>query len=254
MHLVILTGASRGLGLAMAGQLLRSGHALLTLARRPDPGLASMAASTGQPLEQWAVDLSDPLPVAERLGAWLVAWPAAHGGAQPQSTTVIHNAALLADPAGAAQGDAAQVSAALRVTLEAPVLLTGAFLAATDDWSGPRKVLAISSGLGRWAMAGASSYCASKAGLDHYCRAVALEEERKPNGARIVSLAPGVIATDMQVQLRSADAARFRERERFVEMHAKGTLDTPEAAAAKVLAFLARPDFGSKAVADVREG
>jgi NAD(P)-dependent dehydrogenase (short-subunit alcohol dehydrogenase family) len=253
MNLVILTGASRGLGLALASQLLRSGHALLTLSRHPDPGLTSLAASTGQPLEQWAIDLTDALPAAQRLRAWLAAWPAAHGGGEPQSTTMIHNAALLADPATAAQGDPARVSAALRVSLEAPVLLTGAFLAATEAWRGPRKVLAISSGLGRWALAGASSYCASKAGLDHYCRAVALEEERKRNGARIVSLAPGVIATDMQVQLRSADAARFSERERFVEMHAKGALDTPEAAAAKVLAFLARPDFGSKPVADVRD-
>lgn len=34
----------------------------------------------------------------------------------------------------------------------------------------------------------------------------------------------------------------------------KGRLDTPAAAAAKVLRFLARPDFGSQPVADVRDG
>ena len=47
-HLFILTGASRGMGHAMAGQLLAPGHTVLTLARRPDeapsnsePGIAA---------------------------------------------------------------------------------------------------------------------------------------------------------------------------------------------------------------------
>ena len=253
MHLIILTGASRGLGLAMAKGLVASGTTLLTLARRPADALATTARATGCDLEQWPVDLGDPLPVAARLQAWLRDWPSRHAGAEPASTTLIHNAARLADPAAVGESDPAQLSAALRVSLEAPVVLTSAFLAATGRWTGPRKVLNISSGLGRWAMAGAASYCAAKAGLDHFSRAVALEEAARPNGARIVSLAPGVIATDMQVQLRSADAAKFSERQRFVDMHAQGGLDSPESAAAKVLAFLARPDFGSAVVADVRE-
>ena len=72
-------------------------------------------------------------------------------------------------------------------------------------------------------------------------RAIALEEAQVPNGARIVSLAPGVIDTDMQVQLRSASAERFPERERFVAMQASGALMSPALAAAKVLKVLARP-------------
>jgi hypothetical protein len=91
----------------------------------------------------------------------------------------------------------------------------------------PRKVVLVSSGLGRRAMAGSASYCAAKAGLDHLARAVALEEAARPNGARIVSLAPGVIDTDMQLQLRSADAAAFPERERFAGLHSGGQLDSP---------------------------
>jgi NAD(P)-dependent dehydrogenase (short-subunit alcohol dehydrogenase family) len=73
------------------------------------------------------------------------------------------------------------------------------------------------------------------------------------NGARIVSLAPGVIDTDMQVQLRSADPARFPERERFMQFKSLGQLDSPAAAAGKVLAHLDRPDFGQAPVADVRD-
>jgi NAD(P)-dependent dehydrogenase (short-subunit alcohol dehydrogenase family) len=101
-------------------------------------------------------------------------------------------------------------------------------------------------------MAGSASYGAAKAGMDHLARAVALEQAALPQGARVVSLAPGVIATDMQLQLRSADPALFPERARFVGLEQAGQLDTPDQAAARVLQFLDREDFGSNPVADVR--
>jgi NAD(P)-dependent dehydrogenase (short-subunit alcohol dehydrogenase family) len=90
--------------------------------------------------------------------------------------------------------------------------------------------------------------------MDHFSRAVALEEAAGAHPARIVSLAPGVIDTDMQVQLRGADPAGFPDHGRFVHLQSAGLLDSADAAAAKVLAWLDRPDFGVQSVADVREG
>jgi NAD(P)-dependent dehydrogenase (short-subunit alcohol dehydrogenase family) len=116
-----------------------------------------------------------------------------------------------------------------------------------------RKVLNISSGLGRRAMAAQAPYCAAKAGLDNFSRAVALDEAARSRGARIVSLAPGVIDTDMQTLLRSADAAKFPDREAFVGLKTSGQLAAPEATAAKVLAYLERADFGRNVVADIRD-
>ena len=101
-------------------------------------------------------------------------------------------------------------------------------------------------------MAGSASYCAVKAGMDHFSRAVALEEAARPQGARIVSLAPGIIDTDMQAQLRGADRTRFPEGERFAAFKAQGQLDSPAQAAAKVLRVLARADFGDEVITDVR--
>jgi NAD(P)-dependent dehydrogenase (short-subunit alcohol dehydrogenase family) len=68
-----------------------------------------------------------------------------------------------------------------------------------------------------------------------------------------VSLAPGVIDTDMQVQLRGADAAGFPDRDAFIGLQRNGQLTSAPEAAARVLSYLARPDFGSKVVADVRD-
>ena len=75
----------------------------------------------------------------------------------------------------------------------------------------------------------------------------------RPHGAKVCSLAPGVIDTDMQVQLRGADAQAFPDQPRFAQLKERGLLSSPEEAAASVLAYLARADFGSQAVADVRE-
>jgi benzil reductase ((S)-benzoin forming) len=241
-HVTLVTGASRGLGLSIASQLLARGHRVLTLQRQPNPALQGS-------VEQWSVDLADPAPVAERLAQWVAALPRE----QLASLTLINNAALLVTPGPLRDADAAEVSRALRASLEAPLLLTGAFLRASAGVAVPRKVLNISSGLGRFAMAGSAVYCASKAGMDHFSRAVALEEAEKSGGAKIVSLAPGVIDTDMQVQLRSADPAAFTAQARFQSMKHSGGLDSGEAAAAKVLAYLDRPDFGMNPIGDVRD-
>ena len=137
------------------------------------------------------------------------------------------------------------------------MLLMQAFLGSTlawvqAGWRGPRKVLNIWSGLGRRAMAAQAPYCAAKAGMDHMSRCVALDEAQHPHGAKVVSLAPGVIDTDMQVQLRSASAAHFPDHERFVELHTQGYLTSPSEAAKRVLAYLAQPSFGDTPVDDVR--
>jgi NAD(P)-dependent dehydrogenase (short-subunit alcohol dehydrogenase family) len=246
-RLFIVTGASRGLGRAIAEQLLQPGHRVLTLSRRPDPALAGLATARGAVLEDWAIDLADAPAAAARLAAWLAAQA-------PADAALINNAALLSAPAPLRAGDLAELSAALRVGLEAPLLLTSAFLRATEGWGTDRRVLNVSSGLGRRALAGSASYCAVKAGMDHFSRAVALEEAGRAGGARIVSLAPGIVDTDMQLQLRGADRGLFPAGQVFVGYHAQGQLDSPAAAAAKVLRFLDRPDFGADPIGDVRQG
>ena len=248
LHLVIITGASRGLGHAMAQQLLaQPGTDLLTISRHTSPTLAPGGA--GARLEQWALDLAQSEQAATRIEAWL----GERDGGRYARASLINNAALVTPPGPSDESDAQALAASLRVGLEAPVLLTAAFLRATRKWGGARRVLNISSGLGRRAMAGSAPYCAVKAGLDNFSRAVALDEARKANGAQVVSLAPGVIDTDMQVQLRAGDPAGFPDRALFVGMHEQGQLASPAAAAAKVLGYLERADFGRNVLADVRD-
>ena len=248
-HLFILTGASRGMGLSMARQLLVPGHTLLCISRSESPALAQNAQQTGAALVQWCHDLADSRALGPRLEIWL----REQGSTSWRSATLINNAGVISHIGPLSQADPDDLAQALRVGLEAPMLLTAAFLQATEGWAAPRKVLNISSGLGRRPMASQAAYCAAKAGMDHFSRCVALEEALKTNGAKICALAPGVIDTDMQLQLRSADADAFPDRERFAQLKSGGQLTSPDEAARQLLACLARPDFGAHPVADIRD-
>ena len=246
--LIILTGASRGMGLAMAQQLAQPGARLLCISRQHNPGLQAQADAAGAMLEQWSADLADGVAVAQQVKAWLdVIDPRTLA-----SATLINNAGVLSPLLPIRDSDPSALAQALRVGVEAPLQLCAAFLGATRNWAVPRKVLNISSGLGRRAMASSAAYCAAKAGMDHFSRCIALEEATLPNGAKVSSLAPGVIATDMQLQLRSADAAHFPDLATFQGLHAGGQLSSPNDAARRVLAYLSSPTFGQDAVGDVR--
>jgi benzil reductase ((S)-benzoin forming) len=248
-QLFILTGASRGMGAAIADQLLAPGNQLLCLSRHINEPLATRAQAIGVVCEQWAVDLAVPSDAAAGVQAWL----ASLDPGRFASTTLINNAAALTRIGPIDACTDAELSSALRVGLEAPMLLCAAFLRGTRTWAARKRVLNISSGLGRRAMAAQAPYCAAKAGLDHFSRALALDEALQPNGARIVSLAPGVIDTDMQTHLRAADATSFPDKSNFVGLKEKGQLTSSPEAAASVLAYLNSADFGANPVADVRD-
>ena len=245
LPLYIITGTSRGLGFELARQLLALPCRMLTLARHENVELTKVSVASGATLTQWTVDLEQGMSCATQLEAWLRVQSEAEA-------TLINNAGVIGGVGPIDTLSAEQLNAALRINLEAPLLLTAAFLRATSTWKAERKVLNISSGAGRHAIAGWSAYCATKAGLDHFSRVTALDEARKLHGAKIVALAPGVIDTDMQTQLRAANPAGFPDQSRFIQLHDSGQLSSPQQAAQHVLNFLSRADFGAEPIADVR--
>ncbi|MET0518339.1 MAG: SDR family NAD(P)-dependent oxidoreductase [Burkholderiaceae bacterium] len=248
-QLFIVTGSSRGMGEAIARQLLAPGQLLIGIARKQSVALAEAAAARGAALQQWEQDLSEPVQAARRLQSWLKAQPAGRFS----QATLINNAGVLATPGPVEEVGLEELSAGIRVGLEATLLLSAAFLSGTAALGSARRILNISSGLGRRAMAGSAVYCAAKAGMDNLSRAMALDEAEKSDGAAIVSLAPGIIDTDMQRQLRAGDPSRFPDHNVFVNFKTSGQLLSPDEAAARVLRYLAQADFGSTVLADVRD-
>ena len=244
--IAILTGASRGIGAAMARGLVKPGTRLITLARREDPELAAHARSQDVQLEQLSVDLSD-LKAAESAAERICA-------ALPRDAKrylLINNAGTVHPVARTDElTDGAAISAAFNLNVTAVMLLTARFLAAVADIKADRRVLNISSGAGRNPNAGWGVYCATKAALDRHAEAVLLDGDAT---VRVCSLAPGVIDTGMQAEIRATGEDRFPLRERFVQLKEQGDLSSPEDCARKLVAYLLADDFGSRAVADLRE-
>ena len=244
--IAILTGASRGIGAAMARGLAKPGTRLITLARREDPELAAYARSQDAQLELVSVDLSD-LAAAEAAARRIC-------DALPRDARrylLINNAGTVHPVSGTdALIDGPAIAAAFNLNVTAVMLLTARFLAAVEDVKADRRVLNISSGAGRNPNAGWGVYCATKAALDMYSRVV--KQEQGENGARVVSLAPGIVDTDMQAAIRSSDPKSFPALAKFQDFHATGKLSSPANVASRILAYLDRDDFGATEIDDIR--
>ncbi|QDL92117.1 SDR family oxidoreductase [Paroceanicella profunda] len=239
----IITGHSRGLGAALAAELLGQGAKVLGLARGSAAGLA---AQYPERFREAALDLSD----AQAVTAWAGAGGLAaflEGGEGP--VMLINNAGTV-EPIGPAGTLApASVAQAVALNVTVPLLLSEAFIAATMG-SANRRILHVSSGAGRKPYAGWSVYCATKAALDHHALTVA--QDAVP-GLRIASMAPGVVDTDMQAIIRGTSEEQFVLRENFVSLKESGALARPQDTAAVMVSYLLGEAFGSVALCDVRD-
>ncbi|MDO5093924.1 MAG: SDR family NAD(P)-dependent oxidoreductase [Propionibacteriaceae bacterium] len=222
----IISGASRGLGAAMAAQLTDAGWDVLKVSR-----------SAGE-----RVDLASP----EALTTWVNSGALDQFLAQATDILLINNAGTV-EPIGVSGTlDASSVQSAIQLNITAPILLTDAVLAARPAGT-PVRIVHISSGAGRHPLTGWAVYCATKAAVDMHAKVLAAEGL---DGVTVAAIAPGVVDTEMQSVIRDAD---FPDRDRFRDMKANGNLTAPADAAAAILALADRDDFGAKPVADVRE-
>ena len=239
----VVTGHSRGLGEAIASHLLRRGIRVLGISRRSNERLAR---THGELLDEVRLDLADQAALA----AWVRSAALRELVAGSQSALLVNNAGIV-QPVGPLQmQDLAIVARAVVLNVATPLVLAAAFASATEGIS-DRRILHISSGAGTNPYSGWSVYCATKAALDHHARATALD--RIPS-LRIGSVAPGVIDTDMQAEVRSTPEERFPDRRRFEELQRSGRLRSPELAGGEVVDYLLSESFGREVVTDLRRG
>jgi benzil reductase ((S)-benzoin forming) len=241
MNLYIVTGPTRGLGKALCEAIGRvADNELIALGRAPDapvPGGARLS-----------VDLSDTQALdkaCDRIEQRI-------RGKRYEKAVLINNAGIVEPVAPLEEAPAADLERNLVVNLVAPVLLMRRFLLATEGAAVLRRIINISSGAGRRPISGWSAYCASKAGLDMASRVAALEAQSRRRPVEIVSLAPGVIDTDMQATVRSTPEALFADVDRFRKMKEEGQLRSAEEVAADILRAEAEGRLKGDAVLDLR--
>src|SRR5690554_1684960 len=239
----VVTGASRGLGEALAARLLADGARVITVSRTRSAHLAEIAARNGALLQQIDADLSEPASIESAAGLVSAALP---GNATRY--LLINNAGTI-DPVALSEAlsDASAIQKAFNLNVAAAMVLSAAFLRTTAA-DADRRIVNISSGAGRKPTRGWPVYCATKAALDHYTRVLA---EEHPD-LRVSALAPGVVDTAMQAHIRDSNRDHFPELDRFLQLHEHGQLADPVTVARKILHLVASDAFGHELLADIR--
>jgi NAD(P)-dependent dehydrogenase (short-subunit alcohol dehydrogenase family) len=242
MMKAIVTGHSRGLGASIATELLARNIPVLGLSRR-----SNIELEQGFPalLEQVGLDLSDSSAVA----LWLAGDTLRQFLSGCESVLLINNAASLKPVGPIASQDLLAIARTVSLNVATPMMLASAVAAASPN-AGDRRIVHVSSGAARNAYPGWSIYCATKAALDHHARATMLDQTA---GLRICSLAPGVIDTDMQAEIRTSSPELFPLRGKFDDMKRKRELSSPAATAQRLVDYLLSEQFGQLAVADLRQ-
>ncbi|MDF7676043.1 SDR family NAD(P)-dependent oxidoreductase [Neisseriaceae bacterium ESL0693] len=235
----IISGHSRGLGQALAQGYLDQGYHVIGLARHSWPQPPAL-------LQQVNIDLGNE----NQLTDWLAANPFTHELAQAKELILINNAGVVEPNALTGQQNPAAIVQAVKINVMAPLLLTNALIETATKAKVPLRIAHISSGAGRKAYPGWSIYGATKAALDQHAEAVAAE---KHPGVRIASIAPGVVNTDMQAQIRASREDQFPLRSNFVDLYASQRLQTPATTAQMIMTMMAAADYGQVVKRDVRQ-
>ena len=190
MHapLAFITGASSGIGQALARRYAAAGWRVALVARRADD-LTRWAAAQGWPAERWRVYGADVADTAR-----IVAAGQACLAAQGVPDVVIANAGISIGMDTAERDDLAVMARTFAVNN------TG--LAATfHPFIGPMRargsgtLVGIASVAAIRGLPGHGAYCASKAGVVSYCES--LRGELRGSGVRVVTIAPGFIDTPL---------------------------------------------------------
>lgn len=237
MEAYIITGASKGIGLALSEQLAKKGHQVYGIARSfPDgwPGTKS-----------FEFDLLQTPEIPELIANIFGFIPN-----DCKIITLINNAGTISPIGFAGSNQADEISNSIALNLTAPMVTAGAFITQAADFPSQKRIVNISSGAGRKAYEGWSAYCAGKAGLDHF--SLCIEKEYKD--IKTMSIAPGIIDTDMQGKIRESSETDFPMIENFKAYKEQGMLSTPEQTAEQLIRLLEREDFRDLGtIADIRD-
>lgn len=189
---VVITGASRGIGAAAAQVFVRAGAKVALLARS-EADIQVLAAGLGTDAMALVCDVAQAASVAAAMAAVIARWG--------RIDVLINNAGVIEPIARIADTDPADWSHAIDVNLKG-VFYGMRYAIPVMRAQGAGTILTVSSGAAHTPLEGWAAYCASKAGAAMLTRAAHLEEAA--HGLRIMGMSPGTVATKMQVVIKAS--------------------------------------------------
>jgi len=227
----IISGGSRGLGLAVVGRLLERGDCVATFSRSGSAALAGLVAVHADRLHAEQIDAAD----ADAIRGFVARAAARFGGVDH----CIANAAVAHEGVVATVRDD-EIDAMLTVNLRGSIVLVRECVrqmlvrpvGEEQSGAGGPSVVVVSSVVATRGSPGLAVYAATKAGLEGF--ALSLARELGSRGIRVNAVAPGFLATDLSASLSESNRARIVRRTPL------GRLGTPDDVVGAI-EFLAGP-------------
>jgi 3-oxoacyl-[acyl-carrier protein] reductase len=202
MPITIISGGSRGLGLALVERLLARGDAVATFSRSGSPALDALAAAHGERLFTGRVDAAN----AEAIRGFVEQAAGRFG----RIDHCIANAAIAREGVLATTSDAA-IDEMLAVNLKGSIVFVRECVRQMlVQPSGSSSITVISSVVASRGSPGLAVYAATKAGLEGFARNLA--RELGPRGIRVNAVAPGFLETDLSASLSRENRSRIARR------------------------------------------
>ncbi|MBW4469881.1 MAG: SDR family oxidoreductase [Stenomitos rutilans HA7619-LM2] len=194
--LIVITGVSRGLGLALTQGLAAKGHTVLGCARSAE-SMTELRRQFGSPHAFETVDVSDEVQVQ--------AWANQLLKDYPPPDLLINNAAIINALAPLWKVPSADFSALIDINIKGVANVIRHFVPAMIAQQNGI-IVNLSSGWGRSTSPNVASYCASKWAIEGLTRALAQE---LPSSMAAIPLSPGIVHTEMLEICYGDDAANF---------------------------------------------
>ena len=189
---IVITGASTGIGAATALECAERGAKVALLARSQAP-IQALCAQIGLNAMALPIDVSNPkafqaaiAAITENLG---------------QIDVLINNAGVIDPIAHLVDADVAAWGQAIDINLKSVFYGMRAVIPQMRA-RGRGTIITVSSGAAHSPLEGWSAYCAAKAGAAMLTRTAHLEEAAQ--GLRVMGLAPGTVATQMQLKIKAS--------------------------------------------------
>lgn len=215
---VIVTGASRGLGAAVARWLAKA-RAAITLISRSEDKLKDVAGEIrslgGKPLV-FTADVSSSDACRKAVDLTLDRFG--------RIDAVVNNAGIIQPISSIALTEPDDWRYNIEVNLLGPLYMVKAAISSLRSQNG--RIVNVSSGAATRVLENVSAYCAAKAALNHFTRVLAAEEPE----LTAVTVRPGVVDTDMQTTIRNEgkNALPDEQLAYYRQLKANGELEPPD--------------------------
>lgn len=236
MNHYFITGTSKGLGKSLAELLLKDNANLVY-------GISRTNSISHKNYTHFSLDLANLEEVKN------FKFPKIDAATK---IILINNAGIVGDIKHIGNLDNEKIISTYFINLVSPTILTNLFVRSFNA-AISKQIINISSGAGRSAIDGWSVYCASKAGLDMFSLVFKEEIAAKKQNTKVISLAPGIIDTNMQSEIRQAKKTDFTNIDQFIAYKNNGNLALPEETAKQVIRFISDKKLMDNTICSVRD-